>query len=204
VQKKLLLVVGAVIVIGAFYVIFGGSTKIKNYPTTVGPIVAFGDSLVFGYGSTAGNDFVTLLSKKLGEPITNLGVSGDTAAQGLARIEQVTELKPRVTLVLLGGNDFLRKVNKAETFANLRQIITTIQTSGSAVLLLGVRGGLLIDSVDGQYKSLAKETGSAYVSNVLDGLFGDSRYMFDAIHPNDLGYAMIADRIYPVLLKLSR
>jgi hypothetical protein len=109
VQKKLLLVAGAVILVGTFYIMFGGSTKIKNYPTTVGPIVAFGDSLVFGYGSTAGNDFVTLLSKKLGEPIVNLGVSGDTTAQGLARIEQVTELKASNYSCSLGRERFPSK-----------------------------------------------------------------------------------------------
>lgn len=203
-QKKLLLIGAALILVGAFYFIFGGSTKIKNYPTGSGPIVAFGDSLVFGVGSTPGKDFVSLLSAQIGEPIVNLGVSGNTTAQGLARISEVTDLKPRLTLVLLGGNDFLRRVDREETFANLRTIIAQIQASGSAVILLGVRGGLLIDSVDGLYEDLAEETGSAYVSNVLDGLFGDMRYMSDAIHPNDVGYAKVAEKVYPVLIKYIR
>jgi len=204
VQKKLLIVLTGIIFTGILYWIFGGTAQIKNYPLKQGPIVAFGDSLVFGYGSTEGNDFVSLLSRKIAEPIINLGVSGDTTVQGLLRIDDVLAQKPRITLILLGGNDFLKKIDKVETFKNLRTIITTIQNSGSAVILVGVRGGLLFDSVDGLYKDLAQETGSAYVSDILDGLFGDMRYMSDAIHPNDAGYARVALRIYPTLANLLR
>lgn len=166
-----------------------------------GPIVAFGDSLVYGYGSTPGHDFVSLLSARIGEPITNLGVSGDTTAGGLARIDDVISLEPRVVILLLGGNDFLRKVPRTETFSNLRTIIQKLQAGGTRVVLLGVRGGLLIDSADSEFESIANETGAFYVSDVLSGLFGDARYMYDSIHPNDTGYAKVADRVYPELVR---
>lgn len=203
-MRKKLLIGGIIISIGILYWVFGGIPQIKNYPLKQGPIVAFGDSLVFGYGSTEGNDFVSLLSRKIGEPIINLGVSGDTTEQGLLRINEVLIQKPRITLILLGGNDFLKKIDKAETFKNLRTIITTIQSSGSAVILVGVRGGLFFDSVDDLYADLAHETGSAYVSDILEGLFGDMRYMSDTVHPNDTGYARVALRIYPTLANLLR
>lgn len=176
-----------------------GNEKIKNYPPKDGPIVAFGDSLVAGVGSTPGNDFVSVLSTKIGEPIINLGISGDTTAGGLARIDSLLDENPRVVILLLGGNDFIRKVPREETFSNLRTFIDKIQAGGSAVVLLGVRGGLISDSADELFEDLAKETGSAYVPNVLSGLFADSRYMSDAIHPNDAGYAKVADKVYKVL-----
>lgn len=176
-----------------------GSSDVRNVPVRSGPIVAFGDSLVQGVGATKGNDLVSLLSRKTGREIANLGVSGDTTAAGLARVNAALDLEPSVAIVLLGGNDFLRRVPQAETFNNLRQIVARFQESGAAVIILGVRGGILSDGYDKLYKELAKDTRSAYVSDVLDGLLGDSRYMSDSIHPNDRGYARIADRVYPVL-----
>jgi lysophospholipase L1-like esterase len=203
-QKNIVIAISLVCAAILGFFLFAGSTDIKNYPPGQGPIVAFGDSLVFGYGATTENDFVSVLSRAVGEPIINLGVSGNTTADGLARIDQVIAQKPRITLVLLGGNDFLRKVDRTQTFSNLRTIVTKIQDSGSVVVLLGVRGGLIIDSADGLYEDLAKETGSAYVSNVLEGLFGDARYMADAIHPNDVGYTKVAEKVYPVLSKVLK
>jgi acyl-CoA thioesterase I len=202
VQRKIYVVGGLVAILVALFFIFSGKADIKNYPPKDGPIVAFGDSLVQGVGASNGNDLVSLLSAKIGEPIINLGVSGNTTAQGLARIDEVLEKEPRLVILLLGGNDYLRKVPLGETFSNLRRIITRLQSQGAVILLLGVRGGLISDKFDSYYEDLAEETGSAHVSDVLDGLIADQRYMSDAIHPNDVGYARIAERIYPVLKKL--
>jgi hypothetical protein len=91
-----------------------------------------------------------------------------------------------------------------ETFANLRSIIAQLQVKGSVVVLLGVRGGILSDQFKPYFKDLAKDTRSAYVSDVLDGLVGDRSRMSDAVHPNDVGYAHIADRILPVLRKVIK
>jgi acyl-CoA thioesterase I len=200
-ERKVLYGLGILVLVIATFLFFG-KEKITNYPPKEGPIVIFGDSLVAGVGASKGNDLASILSKKIGEPIENFGISGDTTEQGLSRIDTVLERKPRITIVLLGGNDFLRKVPIEETFSNLRTIIDKLQASGSIVLLLGVRGGLLTDQFDSYYEDLAQETGSAYVPNVLSGLLADSRYMSDAIHPNDAGYSRIADRVYPVLKEL--
>lgn len=198
-MNKIFLIIALILVVISLVIFLPRNEKIKNYPPKDGPIVAFGDSLVAGNGSTLGNDFVSLLSTKIGEPIINLGIPGDTTAGGLARIDSLLEENPRVVILLLGGNDFIRKVAREETFSNLRAIINKIQASGSVVVLLGVRGGLLADNADNMFKDLAKETGSAYVPNVLSGLFADSRYMSDAIHPNDAGYIRVADKVYEVL-----
>lgn len=193
--KKLSLIVIPIIVL-ILYFIFK-SPGIKNYPPRNHTVVAFGDSLVQGVGSTISNDFVTLLSKKIGKPIINLGVSGNTTAQGLDRIDEVISRDPGTVIVLLGGNDYLRKIPQDQTFSNLRKIIVTLQSKGIVVILLGVRGGLLVDKFNSDFKTLAKETGVIFIPNVLDGLIGDSRYMSsDGIHPNDVGYSMIADKVY--------
>ena len=107
-------------------------------------------------------------------------------------------------LVLLGGNDYLQKVPKEETFKNLETIVSRIQNTGAVVVLLGIQGGVFTDPYNTEFESLAQKKGAVYVSNVLEGLVGNSRYMSDAIHPNDVGYSKIVDRIYPEVKKVLR
>lgn len=195
----------AVSVVFISFFIFNGSAKIKNYPSNGTDIVAFGDSLIFGVGATSDNsNFVSILSRRIGKPIVNLGVSGNTTEDGLARLNQLDRYKPKVVILLLGGNDYLRKVPIDTTFNNLEKIIKNIQSRGSVVLLLGVRGGIVTDKFDERFEELAEKTGSAFVSNVLDGLITKDEFMSDAIHPNDTGYAKISARVYPVLQKLVK
>lgn len=202
-MRKPHLVIGALIIValGATYILVYAKTSITNYPPRNKTIVAFGDSLVQGVGATQGNNFVSVLSKELKTPIINLGVSGNTTAQGLARIDEVISKRPGTVLVLFGGNDFLRKVPKEETFKNLRKIISTLQEEGAMVVLLGIRGGILSDQFEKDFEYLAQETGVIYISDVLDGLFGHSELMSDEVHPNSKGYALISDRIYKQIEK---
>lgn len=195
---------GVILVVGATFLFLGGE-DIKNYPSKGTDVIAFGDSLVQGVGaSSRDTNFVSLLSKKTGKQIVNLGVSGNTTRDGLARINELNKYNPKVVILLLGGNDYLQKVPESETFVNLEKIIKDIQARGAIVLLLGIRGGLLLDKFDERFEELAEETNSAFVSNVLSGLITNDQYMSDAIHPNDAGYKKISDRIYPVLSELIK
>lgn len=196
-----ILLVG-LIVFGFLY--FSRTTPITNYPSKGTDVVAFGDSLVEGAGSTEGNDFVSLLSKKIGEPIINLGHSGDTTEEGIARMGELDEYHPKVVLLLLGGNDHLRQIPVPDTHKNLAVLIENIQARGAVVLLLGVRGGLFNDRFGKEFENLRDTYHTAFVSDVLGGLFGNSEYMSDSVHPNDLGYGMIADRIYPILVSVLK
>lgn len=204
-NKRFLYAGVAVVVLAILYFVFGGSTEIKNYPSKGKDIVAFGDSLVAGVGASGENtNFVSILSRRIGKPIVNLGVSGNTTEDGLARLNELDKYKPKVVILLLGGNDYLKKVPIDTTFSNLEKIIKNIQSRGAVVLLLGVRGGIVTDKFDEKFEELADKTGSAFVSNVLDGLITKQEYMSDPIHPNDTGYAKIATRVYPVLYKVIK
>jgi len=196
----ILIIVAAVSTVIYFF----PKNKIANYPSDGNDIIAYGDSLVQGVGSTNFGDFVSLLSKKIGKPIINLGHSGDTTADGLARIDELDKYKPKVVLLLLGGNDYLKKIPQNETENNLIKMIKNIQARGAIVLLLGVRGGLLNDRFESMYSDLSNKYDTAYVSDILKGLVFDTKYMSDAIHPNNTGYNLIAEKVYPSLIKLLK
>lgn len=188
-------------IVGGYFFLSSEET-ITNYPSSGTDIIAFGDSLIQGVGATSEHDLVSLLSQRIGQPIVNLGIAGNTTADGLARIDALDQYHPKVVLLLLGGNDHLKKVDIDQTFANLATLIEDIQARGSIVLLLGVRGGLFADKFEERYKELSKQYHTAYVSDVLDGLFAHPEYMSDGVHPNDKGYVLLADRVEPVLREL--
>jgi lysophospholipase L1-like esterase len=172
-------------------------------PTAGDAIIAFGDSLVEGRGASEGRDFVSLLSRRLGLPIVNAGRSGDTTGTALSRLESdVLSRNPRIVIVLLGGNDFLRRVPTEVAFGNLATIVERIRQQGSAVLLVGVGVGLFTDPYQEEYEGLARRTSSGLVPDVLDGVFGHADLMSDSIHPNDRGYEIVADRVEPQLRAL--
>jgi len=177
--------------------------KVSDYPTGTGPIVAFGDSLTEGVGATHGSTYVDVLSDRVGEEIVNLGVAGNTTTDGLLRIRELVEYEPRLVILLLGGNDTLRRMSPELTEQNLRDLIETLHDEGSAVLLVGVSGGFSNATRYAEmYEKLAEEYGLAFVPNILKGLLGRSEFMSDTIHPNDAGYVKMADRIEPELRKL--
>lgn len=167
-----------------------------------GPIVALGDSLTVGMGATPGYDYVSVLSRRIGEPVINAGVNGDTAADALARLEgDVLSKNPRLVLVLLGGNDVLQRVLPEESLKNITEIVERIQDDGAVVILIGIRGGLLRDTFKEGFEHLASEKHAGYVPDILDDIWNKPSLMNDPIHPNDEGYALMAERIEPVLEK---
>ena len=105
-------------------------------------------------------------------------------------------------LLCLGGNDALRSNPPDETFANLGTMVDRLHQGGSFVVLLGVRSVGLSDKNANRFEQLAKTKRVLLVPNILDGILFTPNLMSDQIHPNDLGYARIADRLEGVLLPL--
>lgn len=170
--------------------------KLVNLPpTATGPWVAFGDSLTAGDGAAENSNYPALLGADLGLVIRNFGAAGHTTADGLKRLDEVAALQPRVVLLCLGGNDGLQHLPREDMLANLRAIILRLQAEGSFVVLIGIRSASLRDHNEPLFCSLAKETGCYYIPDLLRGVWGRPVLMSDAIHPNDQGYARIADRL---------
>ena len=164
-------------------------------PRAPGPWVAFGDSLTEGYGANEGNSYPAALSRSLGVPIVNAGVSGDTSADGLKRLDAVARQHPRVVLLCFGGNDALNKIPLATTLANLGAIIDRLHDSGSFVVLIGIRSASLRDKNEKHFARLARAKRTLYVADLLQGLAFKPVFMSDAIHPNDEGYQRFAARL---------
>ncbi|MCH8820061.1 MAG: arylesterase, partial [Acidobacteria bacterium] len=149
------------------------------------------------------NGFVAVLSNRLGHPIVNAGRNGDTTQTGLERLEQdVLSQDPRIVLLLLGGNDALRKVAVEETFDRLATMIDRIHQTGAGVVLVGVRGSLFGDRYEHAFEALAEAKQVNYVPDILRGIFGHPSLMADAIHPNNDGNLLMADRLESVLREL--
>ena len=113
-RRTLVLALGAAV--AALYWWTASAVPRAAKPTSGRTIVAFGDSLVEGRGATPGRDFVSLLARRLNTRIVNAGRSGDTTAAALARLDSdVLSRDPKVVIVLLGGNDYLRRVPTEQT-----------------------------------------------------------------------------------------
>lgn len=164
-------------------------------PRANGPWIAFGDSLTAGYGAETGNDYPTVLGKNLGVTIENAGRNGETSQDGLNRVETITQKHPRVVLMCFGGNDALRQVPREDTFRNLGMLIDRLHQEGAFVVLLGIRSATLTDKNASWFKELAHQKHVLYVPNILDGVLANPDLMSDEVHPNDKGYALIAQRI---------
>jgi len=179
--------------------------KIRNLHSAGEAIVCFGDSLTEGVGAEGGDDYPTALSRQLGFPIVNAGRRGDTTAQALERLsESVLRRNPRLVIVLLGGNDFLRQLPRAESKKNLSEIVRRIQQQGAMVAIAGVRLGLFTDEFAAIYEDTAKEFGALYIPEVMKGILGDAKLKSDTIHPNGAGYRLIAERVAEKVRPLLR
>lgn len=178
--------------------------RVKNLDSRGSTIVAFGDSLTAGVGASEETNYPARLGALTGLTIVNAGVSGDTTEDALARIQDdVLAQRPRIVIVGLGGNDFLRHVPIAATEANLRAIARQLQARGAIVVLLGFTFPTFGPGYGDMYENVAREEGCLLVPDVLDGILNNPKLKSDEIHPNAAGYALMAERIAGPLQKLK-
>jgi lysophospholipase L1-like esterase len=169
---------------------------VRNLGSTGANLIAFGDSLTAGYGAGAGEDYPSRLSALIGTAVINAGISGDTTASALARLDaDVLARDPRIVIVGLGGNDFLNGMPIQTTETNLREIVHKIEGAGAMVVLLGFRFPSLSADYEAMYERVAKDEGCLLVGRVLRGILNDQSLKSDAIHPNAKGYALMAERV---------
>jgi len=180
-----------------------------------GVVVALGDSLTAGLGVAADEAFPARLQARLRAEgydyrVVNAGVSGDTTAGGLRRVDWALRAHPDVVIVALGANDGLRGQSPQAIRANLEEIVERLQASGARVLLVGMRlppnyGAEYTKEFEAVFPAVARRAKIALMPFLLDGVAADPRLnQADGIHPTAAGQQMIADRLWPYLRPLLR
>jgi acyl-CoA thioesterase-1 len=178
-------------------------------------IVALGDSLTAGLGVAADEAYPALLEHRLRRAgftyrVVNAGVSGDTSAGGLRRLDWVLRSRPEIVIVALGANDGLRGLPVATLRDNLTAIVTRLQAGGARVLLVGMRlppnyGEAYAGAFAQTFRDVARRTSAAFLPFLLEGVGGDPALnQADGIHPNAAGQRAVAERIWPLLQPLLR
>ena len=171
-------------------------------------LMVYGDSLVAGYGLDAGAGFVDQLEAALradGYEVTvlNAGVSGDTTAGGLARLDWALADRPDAMMIVLGGNDMLRGLNPTQTRENLRAMLDRLRREGIAVLLCGMLAPVNLgpdyrQQFDTIYPELADEFGVGLYPFFLEGVaLRPELNLPDGLHPNKAGVARITAAVLP-------
>ena len=182
-------------------------------------IVALGDSLTAGLGLSMNQAYPALLQQRLTAEgldyeVVNAGVSGDTSAGGLARLDWTLDGDVRVLIVALGGNDGLRGLPTQQLKRNLSQIIERAQARRITVILAGMEappnhGWEYVVDFHQVYPDLARQYHVAFIPFLLQGVAGhDALNQRDGMHPTAEGARIVADNVWaalkPVVEKLPR
>ena len=177
-------------------------------------IVALGDSLTAGYGLEAGEDFASKLQEALiadgiNVKVDNAGVSGDTTAGGLARVDWAIQgnTTPNLVIVALGANDMLRGIDPAVTKKNLSAILDKLATKNIPSLLVGMKsatnmGPIFSRNFDKIYTEVAREHNvPLYPFFLQDVAMKSDLNLADGMHPNQKGIAVMVRNILPSVKK---
>jgi acyl-CoA thioesterase I len=178
-------------------------------------ILFFGDSLTAGYGLSPEEAFPALVEKKLvknGKPskVVNAGLSGETSAGGLSRIDWILRQPVDIFVLELGANDGLRGLPPDQTQKNLQAIIDKVKAKYPKVKI--VLAGMMVPPNMGQdyttkfrkiFPEIAKKNNATLIPFLLEDVAGDEKLnQADGIHPNVEGHRIVADNVYKVISNL--
>ena len=161
-------------------------------------VLALGDSLTYGTGASAETSYPTVLAELTGWNVVNAGVPGDTSAQALARLPALlAEHRPKLVIVSIGGNDFLRKLPESDTRANVHAACKLALESGAQVLLVAVPRATVAAAL-GQmtdhalYAEVAKDLNIPLQREGWGEVLAQAELRSDQVHANAKGYAQFA------------
>ncbi len=165
-------------------------------------VLAFGDSLTFGTGAAPSESYPAQLQGLIGRKVVDAGVPGEISADGLARLPQeLDENQPKLLILCHGGNDFLRKMDEAQTAANVRAMIRLAQGRGIAVILIATPKPSLLPAPPDFYADIAKEFSLPIEKDILKEVLSDNGLKSDLVHPNAQGYRMVAEAVAKLMKK---
>ena len=202
----------------AYYITFVVPQESKKTTTTAGEvrtrrIVAFGDSLTYGYNLPITDSYPSQLQEKLNSlgynyKVINVGVNGDTTADGLNRVNEALSFEPDLVLLEFGANDFLRSQSPEAAQQNLDKIIKTFDDENVKIVLLNIEQNPLLPLQNRErfqqiMPDLAKKYGVPVVPSFLEGILLNTEFTLeDRLHPNKAGYKKAVDEnLWPILVK---
>jgi acyl-CoA thioesterase-1 len=173
-------------------------------------VLALGDSLTFGTGAAADASYPVRLAARTGWSVVNAGVPADTSAQARQRLTRLlAEQAPRLVLLSIGGNDFLRQVPEAETRANIGAMLDEIRAADALAVLIAVPRpavmAALLRSLDDHplYEALAEQRRVLLFAAGWAKVLSDPALKADQIHANAAGYERFARELHGFLLEVG-
>jgi acyl-CoA thioesterase-1 len=164
------------------------------------PILAFGDSLTFGYGAHKNKSYPAQLAKLINRQVINAGVNGELSSTGLARLEKLLDrYNPQLLLLCHGANDLLQKSDLDKMADNLKGMIKLAQDRDIQVVMIAVANTTLLLTPLKQYQQVAKEMHIIVEKDLLSNILRQANLHSDLLHPNGLGYQKMAETIAQLL-----
>lgn len=167
-------------------------------------IITLGDSLANGYGVSENDSFAIKTALNLQKRAIKRGIDGEVSAGLLSRIDSELNSQNLAAIIIsIGGNDFLRKIDKATTERNIREIVRKAKAKTTCVVLLGVPDGLLgglTGGVSSIYTDIAKTEGILLEKSAMPKILKQHSLKIDEIHPNSDGHAIIAENIAKLIM----
>ena len=165
-------------------------------------ILAFGDSLTYGTGTSRDKAYPAVLETLINRKVINAGVPGEVTREGLQRLPQLlSRHQPDLLILCHGGNDILRKLDMHKARNNLQQMIDLARAQQIQVVLIGVpEFGLFLDPAP-IYQQIAEENNLPIQLDALSNILSSSRLKSDHIHPNAMGYQQFAEYIAELLIQ---
>ena len=191
------------VAIAVILILFSFTSKKTTIRTlnTQESILAFGDSLTYGYNAKPSESYPTVLAQLSSYKVINAGVIGETSAEGLKRLPQLLKDENiKLMLLCFGGNDIIQKKSMVSLKKNLKTMIQMAKEKNIEVLLISVPNFTLFGlSPLELYEEVADEENVVLASGILAQILEQPSLKSDQIHPNALGYKMMGEKIYEKL-----
>jgi acyl-CoA thioesterase-1 len=165
-------------------------------------VLAFGDSLTYGYGVGSDYAYPAVLSKLIDREVLNAGISGELSAEGLERLPGLLDRwRPELVIICHGGNDILRRMNSEQTERNLRKMISMARDRGIGVVVIAVPTFGLFPKAAAYYEGIAEDAQVPVEMDILAALVSDNSKKSDQVHFNQAGYREMAEAVLNLLSK---
>lgn len=163
-------------------------------------ILAFGDSLTYGSGTSSDKAYPAVLEKLIQRKVINAGIPGEISQQGLQRLPGLLkQYQPALIIICHGANDILHKLDINQARNNIQQMIDIARQNNAQVLLVGVPEFSLFLTTSPIYQQLADENRLPIQNNILAKIIGKNSLKADQVHPNAKGYQLLAESLATLL-----